>query len=417
MNEKIIAVIDMKAFYASFECVERGLDPFTTPLAVTDIARKDATIVLSVSPYLKELGVPSRCRRRDLPKDIKGMIYATPQMEKYVKKSAEIVSIFLDFVGLDDIHIYSIDESFLDLTPYLKLYNATPYELAQRILKRIKEKTNLPATCGLGNNMFLAKVADDLYAKKSKDFIGTLYSNEIKEKLYPITPLDKVWGISRGYLARLNKLGIYKVEDLATYDLTKLKKEFGVLGEELYNHANGIDNTNIRDKYVPVNKALSVGQVLLKDYNYQNAKLIVKEMNDELAFRLREINKKTNTIHLMIGYSMCSDEAGFAKSLSLSKPTNNTKEIFEVLMYIYNSYIEDKPIRRIGISYANLVSSSYDQLSLFKDLEEEDIESRMYSSFDEIHKRFGKDKLLKLDSKDKDSTIKERHNQIGGHRR
>ena len=417
MSEKIIAVIDMKAFYASFECVERGLDPFTTPLAVTDVARKEATIVLSVSPYLKELGVPSRCRRRDLPKDIKGMIYATPQMEKYVKKSAEIVSIFLDFVGLDDIHIYSIDESFLDLTPYLKLYKCTPYELAQRILKRIKDKTSLPATCGLGNNMFLAKVADDLYAKKSKDFIGTLYSNEIKEKLYPITPLDKIWGISRGYLARLNKLGIYKVEDLATFDLNKLKKEFGVLGEELYNHANGRDDTNIRDKYVPVNKALSVGQVLLKDYNYQNAKLIVKEMNDELAFRLREINKKTNTIHLMIGYSMCSEKAGFAKSLSLSKPTNNTKDIFEALMYIYNSYIEDKPIRRIGISYSNLESSSYDQLSLFKDLEEEDIESRMYSSFDEIHNRFGRDKLLKLDSKDKDSTIKERHNQIGGHRR
>ncbi len=417
MNEKVIAVIDMKAFYASIECVERGLDPFSTPLAVTDITRKEATIVLSVSPYLKELGVPSRCRRKDLPSNIEGLIYAPPQMEKYVKISAEIVSIFLDFVGLDDIHIYSIDESFLDLTPYLKLYKCSPYELAKKILNRVYEKTKLPATCGLGSNMFLAKVADDIYAKKSKDFIGTLYSNEIKEKLYPITPLNKIWGISNGYLTRLNKLGIYKVEDLAKFDLELLKKEFGILGEELYNHANGLDDTNIRDKYIPINKALSNGQVLLKDYNYKNAKLILKEMNDELAFRLREINRKTNCVHLYIGYSLCSNEVGFAKNMTLSKSTNNTKDLFDALNYLYDSYIEDKPIRRIGISYSNLVISHSDQLSLFKDLKEEEIESNMFNAFDEIQNKYGKDKLLRLTSKDKDSTIKERHNQIGGHRR
>ncbi len=417
MSDKVIAVIDMKAFYASIECVERGLDPFSTPLAVTDITRKEATIVLSVSPYLKSLGVPSRCRRKDLPSNVEGMIYAPPQMEKYVKISAQIVSIFLDFVGLDDIHIYSIDESFLDLTPYLKLYNSTPYELAKKIINKIYEETKLPATCGLGSNMFLAKVADDLYAKKSKDFIGTLYKDEIESKLYPITPLNKLWGISSGYLLRLNKLGIYKVEDLAKFDLNLLKKEFGILGEELYNHANGIDDTNIRDKYTPINKALSTGQVMLKDYNYQNAKLILKEMNDELAFRLREVNRKTSCVHLYIGYSLNSIETGFAKSLTLSKPTNNTKDIFDALTYLYDSYIEDKPIRRIGISYSNLVISHYDQLSLFKDLKEEEIESKMFNTFDEIQNKYGKDKLLKLDSKDKDSTIKERHNQIGGHRK
>ena len=142
--EKWVAVIDLKAYYATFECVERGLDPFATPLAVTDTERKGATIVLSVSPYLKSLGVPSRLRRRDLPTNIPGMIYAKPQMEKYVKKSAEIVSIFLDFIGKEDLHVYSIDECFLDLTNYLKMYNKTDYEIAVEILNTIYKKTNIP---------------------------------------------------------------------------------------------------------------------------------------------------------------------------------------------------------------------------------------------------------------------------------
>ncbi|MCI7224921.1 MAG: hypothetical protein MR491_02060, partial [Mollicutes bacterium] len=170
--ENIYAVIDVKAFYASFECIERNLDPFTTPLVVTDVARKEATIVLSVSPYLKAMGVPSRCRRADLPKNIPNMIYATPQMGKYVKCSAKIVSILLDFIAQDDIHVYSIDESFVNLKPYLKLYKCTPEELCARIQKRIKDETGLTVTCGIGENMFLAKMADDIEAKKAPNYIA-----------------------------------------------------------------------------------------------------------------------------------------------------------------------------------------------------------------------------------------------------
>lgn len=415
-KERFIAVIDMKAFYASFECVERGLDPFKTPLVVTDLSRKEASIVLSVTPYLKEQGVPSRCRRRDLPKR-KDMIYATPQMEKYVKKSAEIVSIFLDFVGMDDIHVYSIDESFLDFTPYLKLYKCSAYELAEKILKTIKEKTGLTATCGIGSNMFLAKVADDIYAKKSPNFIGTLYSNEIETKLWPIKPLSKIWGISTGYLTRLNRIGIYSVYDLAHYNKETLIDMFGVLGEELYLHANGIDETNIRDRYIPMNKAISNGQVLMKDYNKKGALLVLKEMNEDLCFRLREIGKKTSCVHLAVGYSLTSEELGFSHEVSLSAPTSNNKEIMESITYLFNKYIEDKPIRRLCISFSQLSSPSFDQLDLFKDYNEELKENKMYSYLDEIQAKYGKNKLLKLTSKDKDSTIKERHNQIGGHRK
>ena len=196
--EKWVAVIDLKAYYATFECVERGLDPFTTPLAVTDTERKGATIVLSVSPYLKSLGVPSRLRRRDLPQNIPGMIYAKPQMEKYVKKSAEIVSIFLDFVGKEDIHVYSIDESL-----------------------KIHTQTGLIGTCGIGPNMFLAKMADDKEAKNAKDYIALWDYRDVPNKLWPLKPLSEVWGISRGFEARLNKLGLYTVYDVA---LTTLKK-------------------------------------------------------------------------------------------------------------------------------------------------------------------------------------------------
>ena len=207
--EKWVAVIDLKAYYATFECVERGLDPFTTPLAVTDTERKGATIVLSVSPYLKSLGVPSRLRRRDLPQNIPGMIYAKPQMEKYVKKSAEIVSIFLDFVGKEDIHVYSIDESFLNIGPYLKLYKCTPIELCKRILEKIHTQTGLIGTCGIGPNMFLAKMADDKEAKNAKDYIALWGYKDVPNKLWPLKPLSEVWGISRGFEARLNKLGLY----------------------------------------------------------------------------------------------------------------------------------------------------------------------------------------------------------------
>lgn len=420
MKERVIALIDMKAFYASIECVKRGLDPFSTPLVVTDTSRKESTIVLSVSPYLKDKeGVPSRCRRKDLPKSLENhIIFATPRMELYVKESAKIVSIFLDFVGLDDIHIYSIDECFLDLTPYLTLYKCSPVELAKRILDKIKLETGLTATCGLGSNMFLAKVADDIYAKKSKDFIATLFKDEIESKLWTISPLNKVWGISDGYLKRLNRLGIYSVYDLANFNKNDLIKAFGVLGEELYNHANGIDETNIREKYIPINKAISNGQVLMKDYSFKGALLVLKEMNDDLCFRLRALNKKTSIIHLSVGYSLKTiEDFGFSHELSLSFPTNNNEEIYEGIKYLFNKYAKDYPIRRLNITFSNLTNNSYKQLSLFRDEEKEMKEEKYYDYIDEIQEKYGMNKLLKLDSKKEDSTAKIRHNQIGGHRK
>lgn len=415
--EKWVMVIDLKAYYASFECIERGLDPFTTPLAVTDTSRKEATIVLSVSPYLKSLGVPSRCRRRDLPKNIPGMIFAKPQMEKYVKQSAEIISIFLDYVGMEDIHIYSIDESFLNIGPYLKLYKCTPKELGLKILKSIKDKTGLTATCGIGQNMFLAKMADDKEAKKAKDFIAVWTYEDVSTKLWPIKPLNEVWGISSGYTKRLNALGMYSVYDVAHFSKDLLVKKFGVMGEELYEHCNGRDESDIRDKYIPINKNLSLGQVLMRDYTFEETKVIIKEMTDDLCVRLRQTKLKVGTVHLMIRYSFTSIEPPFAHQLKMNIPTDLNSELLTALLYIFETYAKHQPIRQIGISFGNLSKGKIDQLSIFKDIKSVDKERNLYIALDEIQKKYGKNKVLKADSLKNESTIKERHNQIGGHRK
>ena len=415
MKNRVIAVIDMKAFYASIECVERGLDPLKAFLAVTDTSRKEATIVLSVSHALKMKGVPSRCRRKELPKDL-NIIFAVPQMEKYVKKSAEIISIILDFVGQDDLHIYSIDECFINLGPYLKLYRCTPKELVKKILAKIKNQTNLIATAGIGPNMFLAKVADDIEAKTNKDFIAEWTYDDVPKKLWPIKPLTKMWGISLGYSTKLNLLGIYTVGDLAKYDKEELIDRFGILGSELHNHANGIDETDIREKYLPLNKGLSIGQVLMRDYTKKEMVLILKEMCDELTIRLRKIQKNCGCVHLGIAYSSAID-GGFFHQVQLISPTSVNSDLLKGIMYLFNTYCEDKPIRRVCISYTDLSNKNIQQLSLFSDVQSLDDEEEMYKTLDEVMEKFGKNSISRTSALTKSSTIRERHNQIGGHRR
>ena len=254
MEERNILCIDLKSFFASVECVERNLDPFTTPLIVADPSRKGGAITLAVTPYMKNLGVPSRGRVFEIPKGIK-YITATPRMSLYVKKSKEVINCFLDFVSKEDMHVYSIDEAFLDVTDYLKLYKMDDVGLAKAIMARIKEKTGLTSTCGIGPNLLLAKVALDIESKHSPDFIAKWTYEDVKTKLWNITPLDEMWGIGSKTMKKLNDLGIYKVGDINKYGKDFYKKRFGVLGEELYLHANGIDYSNIKnDRYEVKNK-------------------------------------------------------------------------------------------------------------------------------------------------------------------
>ena len=235
VNENNIIAIDLKSFFASCECIERGLDPFTTPLVVCDPNRNGA-ITLAVTPFLKKFGVPGRCRvyelsKYNIPKYIK-IIKAPPHMSLYIKKSKEVLSCYLEFVAKEDMHVYSIDEVFLDVTNYLKLYQKTSYELAEDIMKRIKEKTGLTTTAGIGPNLLLAKVAMDTQAKHNPNNIAMWSKDDIEEKLWPITPLSKMWGIGPRMERNLNKLGLYKVGDIANFDKNKLKEKFGIMGQE-----------------------------------------------------------------------------------------------------------------------------------------------------------------------------------------
>ena len=412
MNERNILCIDLKSFFASVECVERNLDPFTTPLIVADPSRKGGAITLAVTPYMKTLGVPSRGRVFEIPKNIK-YITAPPRMSLYVKKSKEVINCFLDFVSKEDMHVYSIDEAFLDVTDYLKLYKMDDITLAKTIMARIKEKTGLTSTCGIGPNLLLAKVALDIESKHSPDFIAKWTYEDVKTKLWNITPLDEMWGIGSKTMKKLNDLGIYKVGDINKYSKDFYKKRFGVLGEELYLHANGIDNSNIKDdKYEIKNKSYGLSQILYKDYTPEEAILIIKEMCETICKRLRNNKKVCGVVGFGIGYSR-SVGGGFYHSKKLSESTDNENVIFSVCKSIYDSYIEEEPIRKVSISLGKITDNNYVQLNLFEEVNETINEIPIV--VDEINKKFGDNAILKASSLLNYSTIKMRKKKMGGH--
>lgn len=414
-KSRTIAVIDLKAFYAFVECVDRGLDAWTTPLVVADKERGKNTIVLSVTPYLKSKGVPSRLRIKELPKKY-DYIYAVPRMERYIEKSSEIVSILAEFVSFDDIHVYSIDEAFLDLTSYLEYYKMKPKELVGKIINTIKERTKLQATAGIGDNFFLAKVALDIYAKTAKDGVAILTNKDIEKKLWPITPLNKVWGIGSRTEAKLNALNIYTLGDLAHSNLSFMKQNFGVMGEQLWRHANGVDEADMHEKYVPNETSLSIGQVLFKDYNQDNIVTIIREMVDDLSSRLRKEKKHTGVVSLYISYSK-EEMGGFSRQLSLLNNTDDTDILFNAVMEIFKKFIKDKPIRRVGINFGKLCTPGYQQLNIFEDSKKQIERRQLQAVVDKIQMKYGKNILLRASALTEDSTAIERHNQIGGHRK
>ncbi len=413
-KERHFLCIDLKSFFASCECVDRNIDPFTTPLVVANKKQGNGAITLAVTPYLKKLGVKGRTRLYEIPKNIKYMI-VNPRMNLYLEQSQKVVSIYLDYVAAEDLHIYSIDECFLDVTDYLKLYKKNDYELALTILKDIKKKTGLTATCGIGPNMLLAKVAMDIEAKNNKECIAKWEYKDIETKLWNITPLSLMWGIGPRMEKKLNDLGIYKIKDLALYDKFKLKNLFGVMGLELWNHANGIDTSRIKDfQNIKKEKSYSHSQVLFKDYYGDNVKLIIEEMVSSIATRLRSNNLKTSTIGLGIGYSKVIND-GFFHLTKIEVSTDDEEIIKKVCFNIFDRYYEDLPIRKISIHTANLSKNLGTQLNIFESFESIKNKENINKTIDEVKNKYGKNSLLKASSLLKDSTIRERNKKIGGH--
>lgn len=414
MKERHILSIDLKSFFASCECVMRKLDPFKVPLVVANPSQGSGAITLAVTPALKKQGVPSRGRIYEIPKNIKYMI-VPPRMNSYIKFSEKVISIYLDYVAKEDLHVYSIDECFLDVTNYLNLYKKTDYELALEILNEITKRTGLTATCGIGPNILLAKIAMDIEAKKYKNGIAKWTMDDVKDKLWTITPLSKMWGIGPRMERRLNSLGIFKIGDLANYDKNILKQKFGIMGEELWEHANGIDLSVISDFSTPPHdKSFSNSQVLFKDYDASNIGIIIREMVDIVTKRLRNSNMQSSVIGLSIGYSKDTG-GGFYHTIKLDTPTDNQKIILDTCMLLFDRFYTGMMIRKVGVSVGKLTKKDFIQLNLFDSFDNIKKEDNKNKTIDEINDKFGKNSILKASSLLEDSTIKDRNKKIGGH--
>ena len=413
MIKRNIISIDLKSFFASCECVERGLDPFKVDLVVANPNQGNGAITLAITPHLKMQGIKSRTRLYEIPKNIKYEI-VPPRMKLYLEKSKAVVDILLNYVDEKDLHVYSVDESFLDVTAYLKMYKKTDYELAKTIMKDIKEKLGLTSTCGIGPNILLAKVAMDIEAKHNKDNIAKWTYDMVKEKLWPITPLSKMWGIGPRMEKRLNSLGLYKIEDIAKYDKNKLKDLYGIMGEELWYHSNGIDEAIISDyKISPKTMSFSNSQVLFKDYDEKNIKIIIDEMCESMARRLRLAHKKCQIVGLGISYSK-NNPGGFYHNMKVH-PTDLESELIKITENIFDNYYEYKPIRKITVVAANLTNNNSIQLNLFENLETIENEEKVNNAIDEIKEKYGKNSLVKASALLSDSTMIDRNRKLGGH--
>lgn len=417
-SEKTYICIDLKSFYASVECVERGLDPLTTNLVVADPERTDKTICLAITPAMKALGIKNRCRVFEIPKNI-SYIMAEPRMQLYLEYSAKIYSIYLKYISKDDIHVYSIDEVFMDVTDYLFLYQMTGSELGERIMEDIFKETGIHASCGVGTNLYLTKVALDITAKHSPNFIGYLDEEGYKKTLWHHRPLTDFWRVGKGTAGRLASVGIYTMYDIAHADEDLLYHLFGVDAELLIDHAWGIEPVTIADikAYNSKTNCLSSGQVLMCDYSFDDGRLIVKEMMDLLCLDMVEKNIVTSSITLQIGYSNALHIEHARGTVTLDTETNSDIIIIPAITKLYERIVDSRyPIRRIYITVNNVIPEEYSQYSLFADPERLEKNKRLQKAVIDIKNKFGKNAVLKGMNLQKNATTIERNRQIGGHK-
>lgn len=418
MEERRYLCIDLKSFYASVECVERGLNPMTTNLVVADPERSDKTICLAVSPSMKALGIRNRCRVFQIPQGV-DYIMAPPRMKKYITYSADIYAVYLKYIAKEDIHVYSIDEAFLDVTDYLPLYRLTAKELAQEIMEDIKAATGIPAAAGIGTNLYLAKAALDITAKHSKDNIGYLDEAAYQETLWDHRPLTDFWRVGAGTQKRLGSLGILTMRDVAHADEDMLYQMFGVDAELLIDHAWGRESTTIADikSYKPKSSSLSNGQVLSRDYSFEEARLILKEMTDTLCLDMAQQGLAAQSVTLMIGYSNESESKPAAGTVSMEAATNSYRIMIVRLLSLYERIVQrDRPIRRLNVTCNKVAKENYEQYNLFTDQEAQERDRRLQKAALEIRNRFGNNALVRGMDLQEAATALERNRQIGGHK-
>ena len=408
--------IDLKTFFASVECVERKLDPFKTDLVVADPSRGDGAICLAISPKMKQRGIKNRCRMYEIPKNIHPII-AKPRMKKYRDYSIYINSIYLEYVNEEDWFAYSIDECFIDATPYLNYYKKTPKEFAKMLIDAVYIKTGITAAAGIGTNMYLAKIALDITAKHSKDNIGYLDENLYKEKLWHHTPLTDFWQIGKGIERRLFNLHLKDMYDISKCEESALYKEFGINAEILIDHSKGIEPCTIKDvkDYKPKSNSISNTHVLEKDYNFEDARNILIEMVDNLILDLVSRKKYASTVSLYIGY--IKDKIPPMKfSVKLEQATSSYTIILNKILSEYDFRVNQFIlIRRIGLFFGNLKDKLIEQLDLFSIHEISEKDLRIEMAMNEIKNKYGKNSILRGLSFTENATQIKRNKLLGGH--
>ena len=418
MKERIYLCIDLKSFYASVECVERNLDAMTTNLVVADMSRTEKTICLAITPAMKALGIHNRCRIFEIPPHVK-YIAATPRMQLYIDYAAEIYGIYLKYISKDDIHVYSIDEVFMDVTDYLVMYGLTARELGMKIIGEIHSRLNIHATCGIGTNLYLAKVALDISAKHSPDFIGELTEESYQQTLWHHKPLTDFWRVGAGTAKKLAGYGILTMGDIAHSDEDFLYHLFGIDAELLIDHAWGREPVTIADikAYKPETNGLSSGQVLGCDYPFEDGKLIVKEMMDLLCLDLVEKKLVTRSVTLHVGYANRLNAPSAHGTASLSDETNSDLLLIPAVTSLYERIVNPQmPIKRINISCNNVIPEECHQYNFFTDAAELEKNRKVQEAVISIKHKYGKNAILKGMNLEEHATTRERNMQIGGHR-
>ncbi len=505
MKERTYIAIDLKSFYASVECVERGLDPLTTNLVVADAGRTEKTICLAVSPSLKSYGISGRARLFEVVQRVKEInrerrrkalgyrlegssvlaqelaedpclavdyIAAPPRMAYYMEYSTRIYDIYLKYVAPEDMHVYSVDEVFMDVTDYLEIYQKTPEELAATIIQDVLETTGITATAGIGTNLYLCKIAMDVEAKHIEPDengvrIARLDETSYRRNLWTHQPITDFWRVGSGYARKLAQAGLYTMGDVARCSIGKvgeyynedlLYKLFGVNAELLIDHAWGWEPCTIAQikSYRPSTNSLGSGQVLSCPYDWEKARLVVKEMTDLLVLELVDKGLVTDQMVLTVGYDVdnlrqdqkekyrgevTTDRYGrkIPKHAhgtgNIGRKTSSTHLIMEAVLSLYDDIVNPKlMIRRINITANHVIpeadaerETQFEQLSLFEDAEQEELrkqqeekelarEKRMQHAVIDIKKKFGKNAILRGMNLEEGATARNRNNQIGGHR-
>ena len=500
MGDRTYIAIDLKSFYASVECVERGLDPLDTCLVVADSSRTEKTICLAVTPPLKAYGISGRARLFEVVQQVKtenarrrgrlrggdftgksclaseldrdphlelDYIVAQPRMAHYIDYSTRVYNIYTRYVAPEDIHVYSIDEVFMDATDYLKTRGISAHDFARMIISDVLHETGITATAGIGSNLYLCKVAMDVLAKhvpadKDGVRIAALDEESYRRRLWGHQPLTDFWRVGRGYARKLEAVGLRTMGDIARcslggadeyYNEELLYKLFGVNAQLLIDHAWGWEPCTIRDikAYRPESSSISVGQVLQHPYDFDGGKMILREMTDGLILDLVDQGLVTNQMVLTVGYDKDSPDPGYHGriqtdaygrqlpraahgSSNLGRHTSSTRLIMDAVMALYDRIVDKKlPVRRMYVVAANVLrfqdvkESAAEQLNLFTDYEQEarqraaeqtalERERKKQQAMLDIKKKYGKNAILPGTSYQQGATGRDRNRQIGGHR-